>query len=89
MVSFSGLVTFKNYEGEGLVRAVPPDQLMVETDSPYLAPVPNRGKRNEPAFVKHVAEVIARMRGEPVEEVAELTFRNASRFYGLPELAHT
>ena len=86
MISFSGLVTFKNYEGEGLVRAVPPEQIMIETDSPYLAPVPNRGKRNEPAFVRQTAEVVARMRGEPIEEVAELTFRNATRFYGLPEL---
>ena len=87
MISFSGLVTFKNYDGEGFVRAVPPDQLMIETDSPYLAPVPNRGKRNEPAFVRHVAEVVARMRGEPLEDVARETTRNATRFYGLPQLA--
>ncbi len=87
MISFSGLVTFKNYEGEGLVRAVPPDQLMIETDSPYLAPVPNRGKRNEPAFVKDVAATLARMRGEVFADVAAHTFRNATRFYGLPQLA--
>lgn len=87
MVSFSGLVTFKNYDGEGLVRAVPPDQLMIETDSPYLAPVPNRGKRNEPAFVKEVAHVLSRMRGEPFDEIAAHTFRNATRFYDLPQLA--
>jgi TatD DNase family protein len=83
MISFSGLVTFKNYEKEAFVRAVPPDQLLIETDSPYLAPVPNRGKRNEPAYVRYVAEAVARMRGEPVEEVAALTWRNANRFYGL------
>lgn len=87
MVSFSGLITFKNYDGEGLVRAVPPDQLMIETDSPYLAPVPNRGKRNEPAFVKRVAETLARIRGEQPAEVAAYTFRNATKFYGLPLLA--
>jgi TatD DNase family protein len=58
--------------------------LLIETDSPYLAPVPNRGKRNEPAFVRNVAETIARIRGEPIEEVAAHTFRNANRFYGLP-----
>lgn len=87
MISFSGLITFKNYEGEGLVRAVPPDQLMIETDCPYLAPMPHRGKRNEPAYVARVAETLARLRGEPVEEVATTTFRNASRFYGLPQLA--
>jgi TatD DNase family protein len=87
MLSFSGLITFKNYEGEGLVRAVPPDQLMIETDSPYLAPVPQRGKRNEPAFVAHVAEALARIRGDTPEDVAAYTFRNANRFYGLPQLA--
>jgi TatD DNase family protein len=87
MISFSGLVTFKNYEGEGLIRAVPPDQLMIETDSPYLAPVPNRGKRNEPAFVKQVAHTLARIRGERPEDVAANTFRNATKFYGLPLLA--
>lgn len=87
MISFSGLVTFKNYEGEGLVRAVPPDRLMIETDSPYLAPVPHRGKRNEPAFVQRVAETLARLRGETFDDVAAYTFRNASRFYGLPQLA--
>lgn len=84
-VSFSGVVTFKNYDGEALVRAVPADRLLIETDSPYLAPVPMRGRRNEPAFVRHVAEGIARLRGESFEAVAEQTSRNASRFYGLPE----
>lgn len=87
MISFSGLVTFKNYEGEGLVRDVPREQLMIETDSPYLAPVPNRGKRNEPAYVRQVAEALARMRGETVEEIASATFRNATKFYGLSQLA--
>ena len=85
MISFSGLVTFKNFEKEGLVRAVPPDQLLIETDSPYLAPVPNRGKRNEPAFVRNVAESLARMRGETLERLADTTYRNANRFYGLPQ----
>lgn len=84
MISFSGLITFKNYDKEAMVRTVPPDQLLIETDSPYLAPVPNRGKRNEPAFVRNVAEVVARMRGEPLEEVAAITYANANRFYGLP-----
>jgi TatD DNase family protein len=84
MISFAGLVTFKNYEKESFVRAVPPDQLLIETDSPYLAPVPNRGKRNEPAFVRNVAEVLARMRGEPLAEIAAHTYRNANRLYGLP-----
>ena len=84
MISFSGLITFKNFEKEAFVRAVPPDQLLIETDSPYLAPAPNRGRRNEPAFVRSIAETVARIRGEPIEEVAQLTWRNANRFYGLP-----
>ena len=84
MISFSGLVTFKNYDKEGLLRAVPPDQLLIETDSPYLAPAPNRGKRNEPALVRAVAETVARLRGETLEDLAMLTWRNANRFYGLP-----
>lgn len=85
-ISFSGLVTFKNYEGADLVRAVPADRLLIETDSPYLAPVPVRGRRNEPAFVRHVAEGVARLRGESLEEVIATTARNAARFYGLPAL---
>lgn len=83
MVSFSGLVTFRNYDGAALVRAVPADRLLVETDAPYLAPVPHRGRRNEPAFVQHVAEGVAALRGEAVEQVAEQTTRNARAFYGL------
>jgi TatD DNase family protein len=83
MISFSGLITFKKFDKEAMVRTVPPDQLLIETDSPYLAPMPNRGKRNEPAFVRNVAEVVARMRGEPLEEVAAITYANANRFYGL------
>lgn len=87
MVSFSGLVTFKNYEGADLVRAVPPEQLLIETDSPYLAPVPYRGKRNEPAFVRETAAAVARLRGVDTEEIALLTSANALRFYGLPASA--
>jgi len=83
MISFSGLVTFKNYEGRDLVRAVPADQLLVETDSPYLAPMPHRGKRNEPAFVRETAAAVARMRGVEPDELAAITTANALRFYGL------
>lgn len=83
MISFSGMITFKKFDKEAMVRTVPPDQLLIETDSPYLAPMPNRGKRNEPAFVRNVAEVVGRMRGEPLEEVAAITYANANRFYGL------
>jgi TatD DNase family protein len=82
-VSFSGLVTFKNYRDQDIVRAVPGDRLLVETDSPYLAPVPKRGRRNEPAFLEHTVRRLAEIRGEDPEEVAEATFENACRFYGV------
>ncbi|HKJ93715.1 MAG TPA: TatD family hydrolase [Longimicrobiales bacterium] len=82
-VSFSGLVSFASYEGAALVRSVPQDRLLIETDSPYLAPVPRRGRRNEPAYVAHVAEAVAAHRGVAPEHIAELTTRNALRFYQL------
>ena len=84
-VSFAGLVSFRNYESADLLRAVPPERLLIETDSPYLAPVPMRGQRNEPAFVAHVAGAVARLRDEDVETVAAQTTANALRFYGIPE----
>ncbi len=82
-VSFAGVVTFRNYEAQALVRAVPAERLLVETDSPYLAPVPHRGKRNEPAFVPLVAAGVAAIRGEEPEAVARQTTENARRFYRL------
>ncbi|UCC81667.1 MAG: TatD family hydrolase [Gemmatimonadota bacterium] len=85
-VSFSGLITFKRYRDEDTVRAVPGDRLLVETDSPHLAPVPKRGRRNEPAFLEHTVRRLAEIRGEQPEAVAERTFENACRFYGLAEL---
>ena len=83
MVSFTGLITFKKYDGQELVRSVPADRLMVETDAPYLAPVPHRGRRNEPAFVADVAEGLAALRGEDLEEVQGYTTENAIRFFGI------
>ncbi len=82
-VSFAGIVTFKKFAGAELVRRVPSDRLLVETDSPYLAPVPRRGKRNEPAFMEHVLRRLASIRGENADELAEATYQNACRFYGL------
>jgi TatD DNase family protein len=82
-VSFAGVVTFRNYDAQALVRAVPAERLLVETDSPYLAPVPHRGKRNEPAFVPLVAARVAAIRGEEPEAVARQTTENARRFYRL------
>ena len=82
-VSFTGMVTFPGFGGRDLLRAVPRDRLLVETDSPYLAPAPHRGKRNEPAFVVRVTEVVAQLRDEPVEQVAAYTAANARTFYGI------
>ena len=82
-VSFAGIITFSKFDGQDAVRAVPGDRLMAETDAPYLAPVPCRGKRNEPAFVTHVVAALADIRGEDVGTVVEATAANAQRFYAL------
>jgi TatD DNase family protein len=82
-VSFSGIVTFRKFDAPEMVVAVPRDRLMVETDAPYLAPVPYRGKRNEPAFVPRVVETVARIRGEDPDDVARYTTTSANEFYGL------
>jgi TatD DNase family protein len=82
-VSFSGILTFpKSNELREIARDVPADRLLVETDAPYLAPVPNRGKRNEPAYVVHTAAVLARVRGMEPEALAELTTANFRRLFG-------
>lgn len=81
-VSFSGIVTFKNaLELKAVAVELPLDRLLVETDAPYLAPVPHRGKLNEPAFVRHVAEEIAGLRGIAFDELAEATTRNFCRLF--------
>jgi TatD DNase family protein len=82
-LSFSGMVTFRNWALDDAVRAVPLERLLVETDGPYLAPVPCRGKRNEPAFLRHTAERIAAVRGMDAPELIEATTRNAERLFGL------
>ena len=83
-ISFSGIVTFKSAEN---VRAsalvVPDDRILIETDAPFLAPVPMRGNPNEPAFVKYTCEFLAALRGSSAEEFAELTFRNGERMLGM------
>lgn len=81
-VSFSGMVTFKNWGLDAAVRAVPAERLLLETDAPYLAPVPHRGKRNEPAFVRATAERIATVRGVPVDQLIAQTGANAARAFG-------
>ncbi len=87
-ISFSGIVTFKNAAAlRDVARRVPLDRLLIETDSPYLAPVPHRGKGNEPRFVVHVAEKIAELRGMSPEAIAELTSENYFRLFGEPTSA--
>jgi TatD DNase family protein len=81
-ISFSGIVTFKNaVQLKTVAKAVPLERMLVETDSPYLAPVPQRGKTNEPGWVRHVAEEIARLRGISLEAVAEATTGNFFRLF--------
>jgi len=79
-----GIMTFSNSEVDTYVEDVPLDHLVVETDSPYLAPEPNRGDRNEPAYVRHVADQLARIKDVPVEEVERTTTENARAIYDLP-----
>ena len=82
--SFNGIVTFRKADNvREALRSVPPDRIMAETDSPYLAPVPVRGKRNEPAFVRHVVNAIARLREWSFEEAAHRTTENAKRFFAI------
>jgi TatD DNase family protein len=82
-VSFSGMVTFKNWRLDDAIRETPLDRLLLETDAPYLAPVPHRGKRNEPGYVRNVAERVAAVRGMPVEELIAVTGENARRVFQL------
>ena len=83
-ISFSGIVTFKNAtEIQKSAVMVPSDRLLVETDCPFLAPIPKRGKRNEPAYVRHVAEYVARLRDVSLEVLAQQTTQNACQLFGL------
>ncbi len=81
-ISFSGIVTFKNaLQIKEVAQKIPLDRILIETDAPYLAPVPFRGKLNQPAYVKHVAEEIAKLRGIPLAEVGAATTRNFGRLF--------
>lgn len=83
-VSFSGIVTFKKWDDDALLRLVPDDRVLVESDSPYLAPIPNRGKRNEPAWVSFTVARVAAARGIDAMACGALTLANTARLFGLP-----
>ena len=81
-LSWSGMITFRKWAADDLVRSVPADRLLIETDAPYLAPTPHRGHRNEPAFVRRVAERLAALLGRSFEDIAAVTTANAVRLFG-------
>ena len=87
-VSFAGVITFKNWTDDTLLRLAPADRVLVESDAPYLAPVPHRGKRNESAWVSLTLARLATARGIPAERLGELTCENAARFFGLSFATH-
>lgn len=81
-ISLSGIVTFKNaLELQEVAKKLPLDRILIETDAPYLAPMPHRGKTNKPAYVKHVAEFVAQLRGDTVENIAQQTSENFHRLF--------
>jgi TatD DNase family protein len=85
MLSFTGSITFKSArKAPEVIAEIPLDRIMIETDSPYLTPAPNRGKRNDSGSVRVVAEKIAEIRGLPAEEVERLTWENGKRFFRIP-----
>lgn len=86
-ISFSGIVTFKNAKAlKEVAKQIPSDRLLVETDSPYLAPTPYRGKTNQPAYTRYVAEELARLRDTSVQAISETTTQNFKRLFGLQVL---
>ena len=83
-ISFAGIITFKNAKNvEEVVNMVPLDKILIETDSPYLAPEPNRGTRNDSRNVKYIAEKIAKIKNIPVEEVSQITYENAIKLFNI------
>jgi TatD DNase family protein len=83
LISFTGTITFKNSTSTPVVKYVPIDRLLLETDSPFLAPVPHRGRRNEPAYVNFIARKIAEIKGLSVQEVAQQTTANAEELFAI------
>jgi TatD DNase family protein len=87
-ISFSGIITFKKWADDAILRLVPDDRLLAESDSPYLAPIPHRGKRNEPAWVTFTVAKLAEARGTSAAALGALVSENARRFFGLAVSAH-
>ncbi len=88
-LSFSGIVTFRKWNDDPLLRLAPDDRILVETDAPYLAPVPHRGKRNEPAFAVRTLERVALARDVDTGVLGEQVAANAARFFGLATVMHS
>ena len=85
MVSFTGVLTYKNArKAVEAARAVPLERMMIETDSPYMAPVPHRGKRNDSRFLRHICEKLAEIKGVSFAECARVTMENGKRFFQIP-----
>ncbi|MBI3062066.1 MAG: TatD family hydrolase, partial [Deltaproteobacteria bacterium] len=83
-LSFTGIITFKNADAlRDVARRLPLERILLETDSPYLTPVPHRGRRNEPSFVGYVAETLSQVRGADFDQVAETTSRNTETLFGI------
>jgi len=84
-ISFSGILTYKRSKDlRDVARKLPLERILVETDSPYLAPVPYRGKKNQPAYVKYVAETLAEVTDKSFEQVSEITTNNCKELFGIP-----
>lgn len=83
-LGLGGVLTFKNSRLDEVIKNIPMENLLLETDSPYLAPVPYRGKRNESAYMRHIAEKLATAKGLPIEEVARITTENAEELFKIP-----
>ena len=85
-ISISGIATFRNADAlRDVVKRLPLERILVETDSPYLAPVPHRGKQNEPLYVSHVAQLVADLKGVSLEKLASVTSDNFYRLFSLSE----
>lgn len=85
MISISGIITFKNADSlRKIAKTIPDDNLLIETDSPYLTPIPHRGKQNQPAYVQHVAETLATIRNTSVEHIAAISKNNFYHLFNIP-----